>query len=145
VRRAPGSLSHWPKSELAPSFIVSPFVRFVTVTHWLTGDIGRAAAAGADHAILITGGYYAGALIKKPAAIKEFFVQVSNASPIPVYVKISCAMTRTPDSLQHAVQLPGCHWWHRYDERPRGGYRKVRSEYLRHQADVGTVQRCAWS
>ncbi|RSH92493.1 hypothetical protein EHS25_008909 [Saitozyma podzolica] len=44
----------------------------------------EAAAAGADHAILITGGYYAGALIKKPAAIKEFFVQVSNASPIPV-------------------------------------------------------------
>ncbi|OCF72566.1 hypothetical protein I204_06948 [Kwoniella mangroviensis CBS 8886] len=44
----------------------------------------RIAEAGADHAILITGGYYAGALIKKPEAIKKFFVDVSEASPIPV-------------------------------------------------------------
>ncbi|KAK4686975.1 hypothetical protein P7C73_g3147, partial [Tremellales sp. Uapishka_1] len=44
----------------------------------------EAAAAGADHAILITGGYYAGALIKNPKAIKKFFVDVAAASPIPV-------------------------------------------------------------
>ncbi|WRT67576.1 uncharacterized protein IL334_004548 [Kwoniella shivajii] len=44
----------------------------------------RESIAGADHAILITGGYYAGALIKKPEAIKKFFVDVSEASPIPV-------------------------------------------------------------
>ncbi|WVW79189.1 hypothetical protein I302_101155 [Kwoniella bestiolae CBS 10118] len=44
----------------------------------------RLAEAGADHAILITGGYYAGALIKKPEAIKKFYVDVSEASPIPV-------------------------------------------------------------
>jgi hypothetical protein len=85
VPQARGSLSYWPKSEIISGFIASPSLGFLS--QWLTWVIGRAAAAGADHAILITGGYYAGALIKKPAAIKEFFVRVSNASPIPVYVK----------------------------------------------------------
>lgn len=44
----------------------------------------EAAQAGADFAIVIASGYYAGALSK--AALKKFFVDVGNASPIPVMV-----------------------------------------------------------
>ncbi|KAL7418669.1 hypothetical protein Q5752_006352 [Cryptotrichosporon argae] len=44
----------------------------------------EAAEAGADHVIVVTSGYYAGALLKKPAAIKQHFVDIAAASPIPV-------------------------------------------------------------
>ncbi|KAF7304817.1 Dihydrodipicolinate synthetase [Mycena kentingensis (nom. inval.)] len=47
----------------------------------LTND---AAAAGADYAIVIPSGYYAGALTA--AALKAFFVKVSAKSPIPVFI-----------------------------------------------------------
>lgn len=48
----------------------------------------EAAAAGADVAIVIASGYYAGALDKK--ALVKFFVDVAEASPIPVmYVQLS--------------------------------------------------------
>lgn len=43
-----------------------------------------AAAAGADFAIVIPSGYYAGALGRE--ALKKFFVDVSDASPIPVMI-----------------------------------------------------------
>ena len=42
----------------------------------------EAAEAGADFVIVITSGYFAGALGKK--ALKTFFVDVAEASPIPV-------------------------------------------------------------
>jgi 4-hydroxy-2-oxoglutarate aldolase len=41
-----------------------------------------AAEAGADYAIVITSGYYAGSLDRK--AIKGFFQDVAEVSPIPV-------------------------------------------------------------
>ncbi|KAI5452466.1 hypothetical protein NCC49_000629 [Naganishia albida] len=44
----------------------------------------EAAEAGADFAIVIASGYFAGALSK--AALKKFFVDVGDASPIPVMV-----------------------------------------------------------
>lgn len=44
----------------------------------------EAAQAGADFAIVIASGYFAGALSK--AALKKFFVDVGDASPIPVMV-----------------------------------------------------------
>ncbi|KAN0064351.1 hypothetical protein ACQY0O_002546 [Thecaphora frezii] len=44
----------------------------------------EAAQAGADAAIVITPGYFAGALSSNRAAIKEFFVEVASASPIPI-------------------------------------------------------------
>lgn len=44
----------------------------------------EAAAAGADYAIVIASGYFAGALTT--AALKAFFVEVSQKSPIPVVI-----------------------------------------------------------
>lgn len=45
-----------------------------------------AAAAGADFAIAIAPGYYAGALIEDMNSIRDYFVDVAKESPIPVYV-----------------------------------------------------------
>lgn len=44
----------------------------------------EAAEAGADYAITIASGYFAGAL--KPAALKEFFTEVAEKSPLPVII-----------------------------------------------------------
>ncbi|KAG6868240.1 hypothetical protein C0993_005940 [Termitomyces sp. T159_Od127] len=50
-----------------------------------TIELGNeAAAAGADYAIVITSGYFAGALTR--AAIKTFFTEVSQKCPIPVII-----------------------------------------------------------
>jgi 4-hydroxy-2-oxoglutarate aldolase len=43
-----------------------------------------AAAAGADFALVIAPGYWAGYLKGNPAATRKFFVDVAAASPIPV-------------------------------------------------------------
>jgi 4-hydroxy-2-oxoglutarate aldolase len=48
----------------------------------------EAAAAGADFAIVIPSGYYAGALGRE--ALKKYFVDVAEASPIPVMI-YNCA------------------------------------------------------
>jgi len=44
----------------------------------------EAAAAGADFAIAIAPGYYAGALLARPESVRDFFVDVAEGSPIPV-------------------------------------------------------------
>ncbi|KAG6898353.1 hypothetical protein C0992_009028 [Termitomyces sp. T32_za158] len=50
-----------------------------------TIELGNeAAAAGADYAIVIASGYFAGALTR--AALKTFFVEVSQKCPIPVII-----------------------------------------------------------
>ncbi|KAF8163369.1 hypothetical protein B0H34DRAFT_745253 [Crassisporium funariophilum] len=46
----------------------------------------QAAAAGADYAIVIASGYFAGALAGNRAALKAFWVEVSEKSPIPVMI-----------------------------------------------------------
>ncbi|KAG1878006.1 hypothetical protein DFJ58DRAFT_14591 [Suillus subalutaceus] len=46
----------------------------------------EAAAAGADYAIAITSGYFAGALAGDKKALKAFFQEVSSKSPIPVMI-----------------------------------------------------------
>lgn len=46
----------------------------------------EAAAAGADYVIVITSGYFAAALVNNRAALKAFFVEVSEKSPIPVMI-----------------------------------------------------------
>ncbi|KAF9013893.1 hypothetical protein BDQ17DRAFT_1230977 [Cyathus striatus] len=46
----------------------------------------EAAAAGADYAIVIASGYFAGALAGNKAALKAFWVEVSEKSPIPVMI-----------------------------------------------------------
>ena len=44
----------------------------------------EAAAAGADFVIVITSGYFSGALTRE--ALKAYFVEVSEKSPLPVIV-----------------------------------------------------------
>lgn len=46
----------------------------------------EATAAGADYAIVITSGYFAGALIPSRKALKTFFTEVAEKSPIPVMI-----------------------------------------------------------
>ncbi|KAJ7581249.1 dihydrodipicolinate synthetase [Mycena floridula] len=46
----------------------------------------EAAAAGADYAIVITSGYFAGVLAGNPKALKVFFTEVAEKSPIPVII-----------------------------------------------------------
>ncbi|KAL7934688.1 hypothetical protein V8C35DRAFT_279836 [Trichoderma chlorosporum] len=45
-----------------------------------------AAAAGADFALVITPGYWAGYLRGNPVAVKRFFIDVAAGSPIPVVI-----------------------------------------------------------
>lgn len=45
-----------------------------------------AAAAGADYAIVIASGYFAGVLASHRRALKAFFSEVSEKSPIPVII-----------------------------------------------------------
>jgi 4-hydroxy-2-oxoglutarate aldolase len=44
------------------------------------------AAAGADAAIVITPGYFAGVLANHRRALKEFFAEVAGRSPVPVII-----------------------------------------------------------
>ncbi|PPQ73026.1 LOW QUALITY PROTEIN: hypothetical protein CVT26_014674 [Gymnopilus dilepis] len=46
----------------------------------------EAAAAGADYAIVIASGYFAGAWANNRTALKAFWVEVSEKSPIPVMI-----------------------------------------------------------
>ncbi|KAG8855918.1 hypothetical protein FRB91_001539 [Serendipita sp. 411] len=46
----------------------------------------EAAQAGADYSIVIPSGYFTGALASDRAALKTFFKEVSEASPIPVMI-----------------------------------------------------------
>jgi len=46
----------------------------------------EAAAAGADYAIVIASGYFAGAWATNKAALKAFWIEVSEKSPIPVMI-----------------------------------------------------------
>lgn len=62
----------------------------------------EAAAAGADYAIVITSGYFAGALANNKKALKEFFVDVSEKSPIPIMI-YNCEFVRVQDHWAHPV------------------------------------------
>lgn len=46
----------------------------------------QAAGAGADYAIAIASGYFAGALAGNKKALKAFWTEVSAKSPIPVLI-----------------------------------------------------------
>jgi 4-hydroxy-2-oxoglutarate aldolase len=46
----------------------------------------EAAEAGADYAIVITSGYFAGVLANNRKAVKAFFKEVAEKSPIPVMI-----------------------------------------------------------
>lgn len=47
----------------------------------------EAADAGADFVMVIPPGYYAGALLSEPTSIKRFFLEIAEASPVPVSVR----------------------------------------------------------
>lgn len=52
----------------------------------------EAAAAGADCAIVICSGYFAGALTGNAKALKAFWIEVAAKSPIPVLIyNCTCA------------------------------------------------------
>lgn len=68
----------------------------------------EAAAAGADYAIVIASGYFAGVLANNRAALKAFWVEVAEKSPIPVMI-YNCAsdfFTVTLSLLTH-IQILG--------------------------------------
>jgi 4-hydroxy-2-oxoglutarate aldolase len=46
----------------------------------------QAAAAGADYALVVASGYFAGALIPNRQALKDFWTEVSTKSPIPIMI-----------------------------------------------------------
>ena len=46
----------------------------------------QAAAAGADYALVIASGYFAGALANDRMALKAFWVEIADKSPIPVMI-----------------------------------------------------------
>jgi 4-hydroxy-2-oxoglutarate aldolase len=50
----------------------------------------EAAQAGADYSIVITSGYFSGVLANSKSALKAFFKEVSEKSPIPVMI-YNCA------------------------------------------------------
>ena len=107
----------------------------------------EAAEAGADFAIVIPSGYYAGALGRD--ALKKYFIDVAEASPIPVMV-YNC-QSSLPVSCRHSMQKA-----HRqcslHDSPRRCGwnrhgfgldYRHCQGlvQHLRSQADVSRISR----
>lgn len=46
----------------------------------------EAAHAGADFVMIISPGYYAGSLMKNPDSLKQYFIDIADASPIPAIV-----------------------------------------------------------
>lgn len=46
----------------------------------------EAAAAGADYVLVIASGYFAGALAGNQEALKAYWVEVSEKSPVPVMI-----------------------------------------------------------
>lgn len=65
------------------------------------------AAAGADAAIVITPGYFAGVLANHRRALKEFYVEVAAKSPVPVLIyNCECSQTdRFIDPLSTHTQI----------------------------------------
>lgn len=68
----------------------------------------EAAQAGADYAIVIASGYFAGVLAGNKKALKAFWQEVSENSPIPVII-YNCESVRSPRvhrSSERSRQIP---------------------------------------
>ncbi|KAL4863952.1 hypothetical protein BDV12DRAFT_201595 [Aspergillus spectabilis] len=61
----------------------------------------EAAAVGADYVIVIPPGYYAGALLSDATSLRNFFVDISEASPVPV-----CANVGKLTRIMEVVNAP---------------------------------------
>ena len=64
----------------------------------------EAAEAGADYAIVIVSGYFAGVLANNRKALKAFWTEVAEKSPIPVII-YNCALSFPPLQFRRAVGL----------------------------------------
>ncbi|KAJ5579944.1 uncharacterized protein N7459_005929 [Penicillium hispanicum] len=60
-----------------------------------------AADAGADYVMVIPPGYYAGALLSNSKSIVKFFVDIAEASPLPVY---ACFSPSDAAASSHVLQ-----------------------------------------
>jgi hypothetical protein len=95
-----------------------------------------AAAAGADYSIVITSGYYAGALAKSPAALHAFFTDIADASPIPVMI-YNCECAFRPSGPCRLTNLLSPRRSGRPQPRFRPHHRARKApEHLRREADV---------
>lgn len=75
----------------------------------------KAAEGGADYVIVITSGYFAGALIGNKSALKAYFQEVSEKSPLPVIVyncKLCSYTDRTCTSHLTCRNRPRRQRWH---------------------------------
>ena len=75
-----------------------------------------AAQAGADYAIVIPSGYFAGALANDRLAIKTFFKEVAEGSPLPVMVYNCTWIYGYAMSLRRLTKpnRSWSGWWHRH-------------------------------
>jgi len=64
----------------------------------------QAAVAGADYVIVIASGYFAGALANDRVALKAFWVEIADKSPIPVMI-YNCRDYTFPH-YQHSFFIP---------------------------------------
>ena len=74
----------------------------------------EAAAAGADYVIVICSGYFAGALANNKKALKAFWTEVSEKSPVPVII-YNCErdLSMACDIVLTCANSPWGRWWHR--------------------------------
>ncbi len=71
-----------------------------------TIELSKAAAeAGADYAIVICSGYFAGALANNRKALKTFWTEVAAKSPIPVII-YNCTSRFTSQNLRSFILSP---------------------------------------
>jgi 4-hydroxy-2-oxoglutarate aldolase len=61
-------------------------------------------AAGADAAIVITPGYFAGILVNHRPALKEYFTEVADKSPVPVLIYNCEALVNSPEAI-HSLMM----------------------------------------
>lgn len=101
-----------------------------------------AADAGADYVMVIPPGYYAGPLMSNPKAIKKFFVDISNASPVPVYVYAQSRWDFIDnDTPKHSIQLPGRVRRDRHGQRLDRRHRQSLAKHLWNKANVSDLSR----
>jgi L-threo-3-deoxy-hexylosonate aldolase len=60
----------------------------------------EAAAAGADAVIVITPGYFAGVLANNRRALKEFYTEVAEKSPVPVMLYNCACLVSLPNGFK---------------------------------------------
>ena len=65
-------------------------------------------AAGADAAIVITPGYFAGVLANHRPALREYFTEVAGKSPVPILI-YNCGVLVKPSESIHSLMRARTH------------------------------------